>query len=312
MTFRGSALFPMNEPPGQRIVFAGCHVSGRWLLERLSAAGWHFAHVVCPTSKMAEAQHISGYDDLGEAAARHNIPVYRPASYSLRTAEDHEFFAREQFSLLIQGGWQRLFPEKVLQALRIGAVGVHGSSDFLPKGRGRSPLNWSIIEGRKRFILHLFLMKPGIDDGDVFDYDIFDITPFDSIETLHQKSAILTARMLERSVPRLLDGTLKAIPQQGIPSYYQKRSPEDGLIDWEELDVWQIHNWVRALTRPYPGAFAVLNGVLTTIWKATVFDTRITYENASYGEVVEVFGDRLIVNCRGGLLRVEDWEPRRV
>jgi methionyl-tRNA formyltransferase len=310
MTFRDSALPPMREPPRQRMVFAGCHVYGRWLLERLSSARWHFSYVVCPTPKMAEAEHISGYEDLGEVAARYNIPVYRPVSYSLRAAEDHEFFGREQFDLLVQGGWQRLFPEKVLRTLGTGAIGVHGSSDFLPKGRGRSPLNWSIIEGKQRFILHLFLIKPGVDDGDIFDYDIFDITPFDSIETLYQKDAILTARMLERSVPHLLDGTLRAIPQQGNPSYYPKRSPDDGLIDWEELDVWRIHDWVRALTRPYPGAFAVLNGAMATIWKARVFDTRITYDNASYGEVVEVFDGSLVVNCRGGLLLVEDWEPR--
>jgi methionyl-tRNA formyltransferase len=309
MIFQKYELSPC-ENHSQRIVFVGCHVYGRWLLDRLSAAGWHFAHVVCPAPSMAEAQGISGYEDLGEVAARYNIPVRRPASYSLRAQEDYEFFEREQFGLLVQGGWQRLFPEKVLQALRTGAIGVHGSSDFLPKGRGRSPLNWSIIEGRQRFVLHLFLIKPGVDDGDIVDYDIFDITAFDSIETLYQKCAILTARMLERSVSPLLDGTLKAMPQQGAPSYYPKRSPDDGLIDWEELDVWQIHNWVRALTRPYPGAFATLNGTLTTIWKATVFDTRITYENASYGEVVEVFDERLLVNCRGGLLLVEDWEPR--
>lgn len=310
MTSQDSVLLPRREPPSQRIVFVGCHVYGRWLFERLYAARWQFAYVVCPTPKTAETEHISGYEDLGEIAAQHNVPVYRPASFSLRAPKDHEFFRNEQFDLLVQGGWQRLFPEEVLRALRTGAIGVHGSSDFLPKGRGRSPLNWSIIEGRQRFILHLFLIKPGVDDGDVFDYEIFDITPFDTIETLYQKNAILTARMLERSVSHLLDGTLKAIPQQGTPSYYPKRSPDDGLIDWEELDVWQIHNWVRALTRPYPGAFAVLNGAMTTIWKATVFDTRITYENAPYGEVVEVFDDRLVVNCRGGLLLVEDWEPR--
>jgi methionyl-tRNA formyltransferase len=301
---------PIPEPPSQRIVFVGCHIYGRWLLERLVAARWKFDYVVCPTPTMAEAEHISGYEDLEEVAARYHIPVRRPASYALRAPADHEFFEREQFDLLVQGGWQRLFPEKVLQELRIGAIGVHGSSDFLPKGRGRSPLNWSIIEGKQRFINHLFLIKPGIDDGDIFDYDIFDITPFDTIETLFQKDAILTARMLERSIPRLLDGTLKTIPQQGTPSYYQKRSPADGLIDWEELDVWQIHNLVRALTRPYPGAFASLNGAMTTIWKAKVFDTRITYENASYGEVVEVFDEHLVVNCRGGLLLVEDWEAR--
>lgn len=310
MTFHNSAPSDRREPPGRRIVFAGCHVYGRWLFERLSAAGWNFAYVVCPTPKMADAEHISGYEDLGELAVRYDTPVYRPASYALRSPADHEFFEHEQFDLLVQGGWQRLFPEKVLQSLRAGAIGVHGSSDFLPKGRGRSPLSWSIIEGRQRFILQLFLIKPGIDDGDIFDYDIFDITPFDSIETLYQKNAILTARMLNRSISRLLDGTLTTIPQQGAPTYYPKRSPDDGLIDWEELDVWQIHNWVRALTRPYPGAFAVLNGVMTTIWKASVFDTRITYQDASYGAVVEVFDDRVVVNCRGGLLIIEDWEPR--
>lgn len=221
------------------------------------------------------------------------MPVHVPRKCSLKHPEDQAFFEEHSFDLLIQGGWQRLFPEPILATLSIGAVGVHGSADFLPKGRGRSPLNWSLIEGRRRFILQLFLMKAGADDGDVFAWQDFDILPFDDIQTLYDKNSLATREMLKTSLPGLLAGSLETYSQRGEPSYYGKRTAEDGRIDWEEMDVWEIHNHIRAQTRPYPGACGNFMGGTFTIWKAQVFDTRLHfYRDRAYGEIVESFGDR--------------------
>lgn len=292
----------------KRIVMCGCAEVGANLIGPLIEAGVTFSHFVVLTPEQGAKYQISGYADLRDVAKKHGIPVYVPKTYALADPVDIAFFRDNKFDLLIQGGWQRLFPTAVLETLSIGAVGVHGSSDFLPKGRGRSPLNWSLIEGRKRFLLHLFLIKAGVDDGDVFAVENFDITPFDDIETLYLKVSLSTRRLLLGHLTDLLANKIDVRPQVGEPSYYAKRSPEDGRIDWDKLDVHQVYNFVRAQTRPYPGAFGPLDGRMLRIWKARPFDTRLDYPGADYGDVVERFGERLLVNCRGGLLLVEDYE----
>ena len=291
-----------------KLVMVGCHQAGLHLVEGLLAAGVRFDHFVTLTPEQAQRHRVSGYQEYFSLAEKHQIPVYVPQDYGLKAEADLDFFRAHRFDLLIQGGWQRLFPPALLDALRVGAVGGHGSADLLPKGRGRSPLNWSLIEGRQRFIMQLFLIEPGVDDGAVFASESFDINPFDTIATLYMKHAIVTRRLLLEYIPRLLAGDLQASPQLGAPSYYPKRGPEDGLIDWEQMDVWEIHNLIRALAMPYPGAFGPVDGVLYRFWQAQVFDTRITYPEAAYGQIVERFGRSLVINCRGGLLLANDYQ----
>ncbi|MCA8925482.1 MAG: hypothetical protein KDD82_26985 [Planctomycetes bacterium] len=296
-------------PAAGRIVMCGCHVGGEPVIRALLEAGHAIAHFVCLTPEQGARYAVSGYYDYRGLAEEYGIPVYHPKSYALNAPEDRAFFAAHPFDLLVQGGWQRLFPEHVLSSLRVGAVGIHGSADFLPKGRGRSPMNWSLIEGKKRFVMQLFLIRPGVDDGDVFDFEIFEITPFDDIETLYFKYSIVFRRMLLRNVSKLLAGEVETIPQVGEPSYYPKRTPADGRIDWEHMDVWAIHDFIRAQTRPYPGAFGRVGGETLRIWRARVFDTKLAYRGVPYGECVERFGERLVIHCRGGLLLIDEWEP---
>lgn len=292
----------------KKILMCGNHIGGVPIIEAILEAGYSFSYFVCLTPEQAEYHNVSGYYDYQPLAKKHNIPVYIPEKYSLRGEKDLDFFKEHTFDLLIQGGWQRLFPDHVLNALFIGALGFHGSADFLPKGRGRSPMNWSIIEGKDRFIMSLFIMKPGVDDGDVIAYKDFDINDFDDIETLYYKYSIVNRDLVLENLPDLLSGTFKVIPQKGEPSYYPKRTAEDGKIDWEMMDVIQITRLVRAVTRPYPGAFAEVEGRNIIIWKARIFDTRLKYPKANYGEVVEKFENKLIVNCLGGLILLDDWE----
>jgi methionyl-tRNA formyltransferase len=77
------------------------------------------------------------------------------------------------------------------------------------------------------------------------------------------------------------------------------------------MDVWQIYNAVRAQTRPYPGAYAVIDGETYRIWRCRPFDTRLAYPGAEYGACVERFGETMIINCRGGLLALDEVEQVR-
>lgn len=295
-----------------KICMIGCVESGYDTITYLLENNIQIDYFVTITKQQAQQSKVSGYKDFSILAKKYNIPIYYPNQYDLKTENDLNFFLNHKFDLVVQGGWQRLIPNNILETFKIGAIGVHGSSNFLPRGRGRSPLNWSLIEGKKRFIMHLFLMKAGADDGDIFDFEQFDINEFDTIKTLYYKNSIVTKKMLVRSIPKLLEGTVTLSKQEGEETYFPKRTSDDGLIQWSAWDVDKIYNFIRALTKPYPGAFSYINNEKISIWSCQIFDRSIKYKTAQYGEVVEVFenGD-FIVNCLDGLLLVTKYETNK-
>lgn len=293
---------------GKKIVMCGCLESGWEVIKDLLEAGIKISWFVTITPGKAKKAMVSGYADFTDLAKQYSIPVYYANKYSLNSEEDIEFFRKHKFDLLLQGGWQRLFHDIILSTLRVGAVGGHGSSEFLPKGRGRSPINWSIIEGKKRFIFHYFLIKPGIDNGDIFHYEMVDINEWDTCRTIYYKNSIVTKRVLKKWIPLLLEGKFTLFPQIGEPSYYLKRTPDDGRIDWS-LGVYEIYKFISALTHPYPGAFSHIDDSKIIFWEARPFDTRISYIGIEEGTIVELFrtGD-FVINCNSGLLLVSSYE----
>lgn len=290
------------------IVLCGCTYTGIELMRNLLKCGIQIDYVVTISPKKAEQAQVSGYVDYTIFAKNHKIPVYVAENYSLKSKNDLQFFSTNKFDLLITGGWQRLIPYDVLSNLRIGGVGLHGSSEFLPKGRGRSPINWSLIQGKKRFLLHYFLMKEGVDNGDIFYIDTFDINDWDTCDTLYKKLILSQEQTLIEWIPKLLMNNFETFKQLGEPSYYPKRNPKDGIIDWSKT-VFEIYDFVRALTKPYPGAFSFIGERKIMIWKAQPFDTRLSYFGKKEGEIVKVFDDMsFVVNCNSGLLLVTDYD----
>jgi len=290
-----------------KIIFCGCTESGLDVLNFLISNKLEISQIISLDPDQAIQYKVSGYASYSDIAKEFNIPIYFPKEYSLKNSEDLNFFQKNNFDILLIGGWQRLIPEKILKSLKIGGIGFHGSSEFLPKGRGRSPVNWSLIEGKNQFILHAFLMTPGVDDGDVLEHEIFDITQWDTCQTIYYKISIIQKRILERLIPKLISHNFKKTPQTGEPTFYPKRTPDDGLIDWSKT-VIEIYNFVRALTKPYPGAFSYKNKNRINIWNSQPFDTKITYDSP-IGKVVEKFstGD-FVVKCKDGLLLVTNYD----
>src|SRR3989338_1560462 len=144
-----------------KIAMCGCMEGGLDVIDYLISHGIKITYFISLNPEQAKKYNVSGYVSYERLAAKHKIPIYFPKTYSLKDDEDLGFFQKNNFDLLILVGWQRLIPEQVLNTLRIGGLGIHGSSEYLPKGRGRSPVNWSLIEGKKRYILHIFLLTPG-------------------------------------------------------------------------------------------------------------------------------------------------------
>ncbi len=187
---------------------------------------------------------------------------------------------------------------------------MHGSAEPLPRGRGRSPMNWSIIEGRDRFYTNLFKYDPGVDSGEIVGAQRFDITERDTIRSLRHKNTLSQIKLLLDHLPDLLADKAEFVPQPTDvePTYYPKRTPDDGVIDWRD-PVVRVDRLVRAVTRPYPGAFTSLGGKRINIWSGIPFDTHLRFEDAQPGEIVGVFHDNTFtVRCGDVAYYVNDWE----
>ncbi|MBK9335355.1 MAG: hypothetical protein IPM98_01725 [Lewinellaceae bacterium] len=289
-----------------KIAVFGCKATTLFLLDNLNIA-YPVRYLVTIAPDAGNKHDVADYLDLKAEAEARGIEVYQARYYSLKHAEDIAHINSLNLDIAFVMGWQRLIPAEVLSGLKIGAFGMHGSAANLPLGRGRSPMNWSIIEGRQAFYTNLFLYDPGVDSGDVVDTFKFQITPQDTAETMHFKNTLAMKFLIERNIEGLVRNDFKRTKQDDTitPTYYPKRTPQDGLLDWEQ-DVAALERFIRAVTRPFSGAFTYIGDRQVRIWAAQVFDVHdFGYEQWPAGTIVAVFeSGKFLVKCFGGLLLV--------
>lgn len=269
-----------------RLAFVGCVEAGYFIASRLLRAGFLPEAIVSISEATARHNQVSGYKCLFDLAP--DVELYEPERYDLSANADLDFFAAKRFDVLIVLGWQRLIPATVIKSLSMCGLTIHGSADGLPKGRGRSPMNWAMIEGRDSFKLSVLTLAEGADAGVILGTMEFDILPADTIKTLYYKNALAASELLIRILPHLpeLSGIIQ---DESQATYYPKRTPEDGRIIWTE-NALTIERMVRALTRPYPGARTCLGYEQLLIWHGQVFDGKLSVCSEP-GRVGAVFAD---------------------
>src|SRR5262249_5949228 len=143
---------------------------------------------------------------------------------------------------------------------------------LLPRYRGRVPVNWAIIHGERETgaTLHYMTEKP--DNGDIVDQAAVPILPDDTAKEVFDKVTVAAEITLDRALPGLIAGTAPRVKQDlSKGGYFGGRKPEDGVIDWYR-DASGIHNLVRAVAPPYPGATTTLNGARARILRTRVLD----------------------------------------
>jgi methionyl-tRNA formyltransferase len=154
----------------------------------------------------------------------------------------------------------------VLDVAARGALNVHGS--LLPRYRGRCPTNWVLVNGERETGVTLHYMVARADAGDIVAQRQVSIAADDTAITLYRKQAAAAAAMLREVYPALCAGTAPRRPMDvAAGSYFGGRGPADGRIEWQR-EARQIYDLVRAVTRPYPGAFAEWQGAPLLVWWA--------------------------------------------
>jgi len=204
--------------------------------------------------------------------------------------------------LIFVVGWSQLVRDSFIALASEGVFGMHPT--LLPRHRGRAPIPWAILTGLARTGVTLFEIVDGTaDSGSIVGQVTLDIAPDETATTLFERIAEAHVDLTRELVPRLLARTAPRTPQDpSRASSWPKRAPADGIIDWETRARY-LHDWVRAQTRPYPGAFTFLGDDKVIVWGARPVELA---EAAPAGTIVEVGPEGPVVACgEGGLVLQE-------
>lgn len=232
------------------VVFA-YHDVGARCLRVLIAHGVEVALVV--THRDDPGENL-WFERVSEVADAHRLPWIAPEDPNASDVVARIEALEPDF--LFSFYYRRMLGAPLLATARRGALNLHGS--LLPKYRGRAPVNWAILSGESETgaTLHDMTAKP--DAGGIVDQQRVAIGPDETAREVFDKVTAAAAIVLDRSLPALVAGTAARRPNDlAAGSYFGGRRPEDGRIDW----TWpakRIHDLVRAVAPPYPGAFCDL------------------------------------------------------
>lgn len=237
------------------------------------------------------------FRSVAEFAAARGIPVYAPDDIN------HPIWAARIKALnpdiLFSFYYRHLVKPAILDIPAKGCLNLHGS--MLPKYRGRCPINWVLLHGERETGVTLHYMTPRADDGDIVAQRAIPITDDDTAVTLMDKAVAAAGKMLDETLPLLRSGKAPRTAQDAKQaSYFGGRKPADGEIDWDR-DAREIRNLIRAVTRPYPGAFSYIGDARYTFWSATQMETPAG--NPPPGTIVST--TPLVVACGKGALRMD-------
>lgn len=256
-----------------RVVFFGATELGHRCCQTLIESGEELVGIVSmpeqfPISYATEPVRNVTYRSFADLAERASVPLVEVTS--LKSAEVVETVRAWRGDLGLAIGWFYLVPTALREAFPRGVVGIHAS--LLPRYRGGAPLVWAMINGEEQTGVTLFYLDDGVDTGDVIAQMEVEIGRDDTIGQVYARAAAASVDLVRTYVPLIRKGTAPRSPQDhSQASVFPQRSPDDGEIDWSK-SAEEIRNFIRAQTRPYPGAFTRINGRKLVVWDGEVVD----------------------------------------
>ncbi len=242
----------MSRAAPRAVVFAYHNVGVRCLSVLLA----HGVDVALVVTHEDNPQERIWFASVAELAQMHGIAVASPDD-----PNDSATFARiahRQPDFLFSFYYRHMLKPYLLALAARGAFNLHGS--LLPRYRGRVPVNWAVIQGERETgaTLHEMVEKP--DAGMIVGQQAVPILPDDTAVDVFAKVTVAAELVLDRWLPALIDGSAPRLPQDlAAGSYFGGRKPEDGRIDWRDPAA-HVHNLIRGVAPPYPGAFSDLPG----------------------------------------------------
>jgi methionyl-tRNA formyltransferase len=263
-----------------RFAWVGFHAEGLPALRALLGAGAPIGAVLTLTPELRARR--SGGVDYAPLCAEYAVPLHTISG--INQPDAYAILERLAPDIIFVIGWHQIVRPPVMRLARRGLIGAHAS--YLPHNRGSAPVNWAIIRGEREAGNTLMWLAEGVDEGDIIAQRAFPITPYDTCATLYARVAATNRDMLLDVLPRLLAGERPGKPQpRGTEAVLARRRPADGAIDWD-APAQAVYDFVRALTRPYPGAFSLLDGKKWCVWDAALPPDRGPIPGTQPGDVI--------------------------
>jgi len=281
-----------------RIVLIGQAAFGQKVLEALLNRGEQVAAVYVPPDKPG-----SKIDPLKESAQQHGIPVFQPQR--LRDPGVLEKFVELVPDLGVMAFVTDIVPESILNCPRLGTIQYHPS--LLPRHRGRSSINWAIIDGDKKTGITILWPDAGIDTGPILLQKEVEISPTDTVGSLYyDKLSPLGVEAIMESIGLIYKERAPRIPQDESQATYERPCREkDAVIDWAQ-PILKVYNLIRG-TNPQPSATTSLRGQ-----KLKIFDCKLIMQavSAAPGEIIKSSDKGIAIAGQGGWLLIKRVQPQ--
>ena len=280
-----------------RVLFMGNHTVGIEVIKSIMKNASLIGIVAHPY----DAEDGIVYESVYSFGQKHNTPTIRGVAKSNQV---FKFIKEKKPDLIWVTDYRYILPESIIKLARIGCINLHPS--LLPKYRGRASINWAMIKGEKTIGLTAHFIDQGVDTGSIIEQIPLKIKPEDYIGDVLEKLYPLYFSITSRILTKISNGTLNTIDQpKGEYEIFPKRSAEDGEINWSNSTI-EILNLIRAVSRPYPGAFKMINKTKLILWRAE--KSNLKFEETREGEIVKEDKRAIYIKCIDGVIKVTEWE----
>ncbi|MBR4972673.1 MAG: methionyl-tRNA formyltransferase [Oscillospiraceae bacterium] len=277
-----------------RVVFMGTPDIAATCLEKIIADGVNVVGVYCQPDRPKGRGMKLVAPPVKEVALAHNLPVFQPENF--REDAVVEELAALQPDVCAVVAYGRILPQRVLDIPTKGCINIHAS--LLPKYRGSAPYQWAVLDGCKETGVTALYLCREMDAGDVIDYTKTPIGENETAGELLDRLAVLGAQLLSKTLGRMSEGNVSAVPQDAAAvSYAPMLDKSICPIDWNKT-AQQIHNHVRGL-HPWPVATAVIGGTFFKIHATVVVDG-----HGEPGQILGLTKTGLQVACGEGAVEI--------
>lgn len=261
-----------------KYVFFGSPEFAAIILEKLIAAGFIPAAVICNPDRPVGRKQTIVAPPAKLMAQKCNIPVFQPESLEAKNWElEIGKIKIPAFDFFVVAAYAKIIPQNILDIPRLGTIGVHPS--LLPKYRGASPIQSAILKGEEKTSITLYLLDEKMDHGPILAIRELVIEDTDDFFSLRRKLGELGGQLLTETLPRFIQGEIKPRAQdESGATYTRKFKIEDGYIEPQELERAQkdggetalaLQRKIRALIME-PGAWTIKNGKRMKIIRAYI------------------------------------------
>ena len=283
-----------------KVVFMGTPDFAVGTLEAIVGADHEVAAVVTQPDKPKGRGGVMAMSPVKECALRHGLTVLQPLK--ARSPEFIDEIKAINPDVIVVVAFGQIIPSEIIHMPKYGCINVHAS--LLPKYRGASPIQWTVLDGCEYSGVTTMLMDEGIDTGDILETATVKLDERETGGSLFDRLSLVGAKLLVETLDKAEAGQLHPVKQDDSQSSYVRMMDKSfGLMDFTQ-PVEILERKVRALN-PWPSAFTHMDEKLLKIWDATVIQDN-NVKAGDYGKVKTDGKTCFMVACDGGYLSVNE------